>query len=180
MARVPFHKASVIAASTVLLGSGTSPAADSLRWRMTKGKIQREFPGVQAITTGELAAILEAAGRAKPLLLDVRTAAEFEVSHLRGALRVNTDDLQVRLDAPKETPIVTYCSVGYRSAKMAQRLHAAGFTNVRNLEGSLFQWANEGRPFVSSAAHRGKVHPYNGWAGMLLSANLRAKVPAAN
>jgi hypothetical protein len=35
---------------------------------------------------------------------------------------VNPDDLQVRLDAPKETPIVTYCSVGYRSAKMAQRL----------------------------------------------------------
>ena len=43
---------------------------------------------------------------------------------------------------------MTYCAVGYRSAEMATQLRAAGFTNVRNLEGSIFQWANEHRPLV--------------------------------
>ena len=46
----------------------------------------------------------------------------------------------------RDTPIVVYCSVGYRSARVARWLGRQGFTNVRNLDGSLFAWANEGRP----------------------------------
>ena len=57
----------------------------------------------------------------------------------------------------KDAPIVTYCSVGYRSGKMAERLQAAGYTNVRNLEGSIFKWANEHRPLV-----RGESEPVAG------------------
>ena len=108
-----------------------------------------------------------------PVLLDVRTAAEFDVSRLAGATRVEPDAATVAL--PKNTPIVTYCSVGYRSAKFAQRLQEAGFTDVRNLEGSIFQWANEGRAIEPA----GKVHPYNKKWGSLLNAPLRASVPDA-
>ena len=134
-------------------------------WPAIKARIAKEFPNVKSIGTAELAKL-----EPKPLLLDVRTAAEFDVSHLSGARRVDPDAATVAL--PKATPIITYCSVGYRSAKFAQRLQDAGFTNVRNLDGSIFQWANEGRPIAGSA---GKVHPFNKKWGVLLDAARRAE-----
>ena len=134
-------------------------------WPAIKARIAKEFPNVKSIGTAELAKL-----EPKPLLLDVRTAAEFDVSHLSGARRVDPDATTVAL--PKDTPIITYCSVGYRSAKFAQRLQDAGFTNVRNLDGSIFQWANEGRPIAGSA---GKVHPFNKKWGVLLDAARRAE-----
>ena len=134
-------------------------------WPAIKARIAREFPNVKSIGTAELAKT-----EPKPVLLDVRTAAEFDVSNLSGARRVDPDAAAASVALPKNTPIVTYCSVGYRSAKFAQRLQEAGFTNVRNLDGSIFQWANEGRPVEPP----GKVHPYNKKWGALLKPKMRA------
>ena len=136
-----------------------------MSWPAIKARIAKEFPNVKSIGTAELAKM-----ERKPVLLDVRTVAEFDVSHLVGAQRVEPDAATVAL--PKDEAIVTYCSVGYRSAKFAQRLQAAGFTNVRNLDGSIFQWANEGRPLAGAS---GKVHPFNKKWGALLEAARRAE-----
>ena len=76
--------------------------------------------------------------------------------------------------------IVTYCSVGYRSAGVAQRLRAAGFTQVYNLEGSLFRWANEGRPLYRGDTLVHQVHPYDRVWGTLLKEELRAYIPSEN
>ena len=75
---------------------------------------------------------------------------------------------------PKETPIVTYCAVGYRSGALATKLREAGFTNVRNLEGSIFQWANEHRPLVREDQPVTTVHPYSSLWGRLLTDDVRA------
>jgi len=72
---------------------------------------------------------------------------------------------------------VTYCSVGYRSAKMAQRLRNAGYTNVQNLEGSIFEWANEHRPLVRDGEPTKQVHPYSALRGHLLRDEVRAPLP---
>jgi hypothetical protein len=77
---------------------------------------------------------------------------------------------------PLDLPIVTYCSVGYRSGAFAERLRSAGFTNVVNLEGSIFRWANEGRPLFRSARPVTEVHPYNRTWGLLLKEDRRAGV----
>ncbi len=135
-------------------------------WPAIKARIAKEFPSVKSIGTAELAKT-----EPKPVLLDVRTVAEFDVSRLAGARRVDPDAAATTVALPKNTPIVTYCSVGYRSAKFAKRLQEAGFTNVRNLEGSIFQWANEGRPIEPGT----KVHPYNKKWGVLLDAARRAE-----
>jgi 3-mercaptopyruvate sulfurtransferase SseA len=74
----------------------------------------------------------------------------------------------------KETPLVTYCSVGYRSGALATKLRAAGFTSVRNLEGSIFQWANEHRSLVREDKPVATVHPYSGLWGRLLNDDVRA------
>jgi rhodanese-related sulfurtransferase len=152
------------------------PMHAGVRWELIKWQIARTFPEVPTITTEELAAML--AHGQRPLLLDVRTRAEFEVSHLPGARHVEpkSDPNRVEVPARKDASIVTYCAVGYRSAEFARALRAAGFTNVRNLEGSIFQWANEDRPLEKRDGAATTVHPFDRVWGSLLKKERRANV----
>ena len=136
-----------------------------------KREIREEFPDVRGITTEELARWLTP----PPVLLDVRAPDEYEVSHLRGARRALTEAEAVDAlrGARKDERIVVYCSVGLRSARLARALQARGFTNVYNLEGSIFQWANEGRPVYRDGREVQRVHPYDEHWGALLDARLR-------
>jgi len=120
--------------------------------------LKTKFPGVRTIAPSGLAAM-----EPSPLLLDVREENEFAVSHLPGAVRAGRDPVaQLReLGVKSDAPVVVYCSVGYRSSVLAEKLQAAGFLNVRNLEGSIFAWANEGRPLVNARGETAGVHPFN-------------------
>ncbi|MBW3127132.1 rhodanese-like domain-containing protein [Hymenobacter profundi] len=98
------------------------------------------------------------------VLLDTRAPAEFAVSHLRGARWVGYEEFQLARvqDLPKNTPIVVYCSVGYRSEKIGEQLQQAGYTHVRNLYGGLFEWVNEGQPAVTAGnAPTARVHAFS-------------------
>jgi hypothetical protein len=57
---------------------------------------------------------------------------------------------------------------------MAQRLRAAGFVRVQNLEGSIFPGANDHRALVHETASVARVHPYNAFWGRLLDDDVRA------
>ena len=163
-----------------LLGLGALLSWRWLGWQAIKAETRRKFPTVPRIQTAELAAWLGDPTRPPPVLIDAREAAEFDVSHLADARRVEPGSDPAALHLPKDQPVVTYCSVGYRSADFAQRLRQAGYTHVQNLEGSLFQWANEGRPLVADQGQRvERVHPYNRTWGLLLQPSRRADVPAA-
>ena len=157
------------------LASPALALAQEISWAVIKKQIRTTYPDVPHVSTDTLAARL--AHATAPLLLDVRSEAEYAVSHLPGArhLPPETEDFEALADLPRETPLVTYCSVGYRSAAMARRLRAAGFTHVENLEGSIFQWANEGRPVVRAGAEVRDVHPYDALWGRLLEPALRAR-----
>lgn len=149
----------------------------SIAWKAVKYKVRDDFPRVKRIQSRQLAEWLNDSGREPPLLLDVRTEAEYEVSHLHGAQRVEPGSLIDQVNIPADKPIVTYCSVGYRSAAFAQKLQEGGFKNVQNLEGSIFEWANDGRPVVRDAHRAEKVHPYNQTWGKLLKPQVRADLP---
>ncbi len=142
-------------------------------------KVRHDFPGVKRITPAETAAWLKDKNRPQPVLLDVRTQAEYDVSHIAGARRIEPGADVSALKLPHDRPIVTYCSVGYRSGALAKKLQEAGYKNVQNMSGSIFQWANEGRPIEHDRHGVKKVHPYNGMWGKLLDADLRADVPDA-
>ncbi|MEO0472113.1 MAG: rhodanese-like domain-containing protein [Bacteroidota bacterium] len=106
------------------------------------------------------------------LLLDTREKNEFEVAHLDGAKWVGYDDFQSEAlaEVPKDKPIVVYCSVGYRSERIGEKLQEMGFTNVRNLYGGIFQWKNEGNDVVNKTGQSTeKVHTFNAnWSQWLL------------
>ncbi len=159
----------------VLVATIVPAAAQGLGWRIVNAKIRSEFPEVPRLQTSELAEILKKPNEQKPLLLDVRTKAEFQVSHLAGATQIEPGADVSKLPLPKDKPIVTYCSVGYRSAAMAKKLREAGYTQVANLEGSIFRWANENRPLVHGDQPTDKVHPYNRVWGMLVDRVHRAQ-----
>ena len=70
------------------------------------------------------------------------------------------EDLLSKLD--KEKPVVVYCSVGYRSERIGERMQKAGFTAVYNLYGGIFQWTNEGNKVENTHGKpTAKVHGYN-------------------
>ena len=169
-ARIGFLMTGLIVAAIALLGTR------SIEWFILKQSLRHRFPKVQWITTAQLADWLANKQRQPPVLLDVRLEEEWNVSQISGARRVapSAPVDEVISDMPKDTPIVTYCAVGYRSGALATKLREAGFTNVRNLEGSIFQWANERRPLVHEDQPVTTVHPYNSLWGRLLIDEARA------
>lgn len=136
--------------------------------------ISARFPQVQWIETQTLAEWIRGDESPMPLLLDARSSEEFAVSHLPGAVHV--DPVAPELGAigfSPNRPIVVYCSVGYRSAAIAEQIERAGVGPVRNLRGGIFAWANEGRPIVHDGAPTDTVHPYNALWGRLLEPERR-------
>lgn len=118
-----------------------------------------------------LLTVAEARQRPDLILLDTREKKEFEVSHLPKARWVGYDDFDLKrvADLPKTTPILVYCSVGARSEKVGEKLLAAGYTNVHNLNGSLFEWVNLGHPVVDNAGKStARVHAYSRMWGIWL------------
>ena len=97
-------------------------------------------------------------------LIDSRESAEYEISHIPGAHYGGYKgfDLDKFLHLPRDTTVVFYCSVGYRSEKIAEKMKKAGFVNVYNLYGSIFEWVNAGNPVVGpDGIKSNKLHTYN-------------------
>jgi len=72
------------------------------------------------------------------VLVDVRTAEEFNAGHLENAQNIdwfdpNFSDQFKAVD--KDKTIYLYCKVGGRSAKAQEKLKSLGFDHVVNLEG---------------------------------------------
>ncbi len=143
-------------------------------WSTVISEVRTRFPDVEQMSTNELARSLEEPGNGKPVLIDVRTPQEYAVSHLKGAVRAQTvQEVESLVHGDKDVPLVLYCSVGYRSSQLASALMEAGFRHVRNLEGSIFKWANEGRPVYRDGKAVHAVHPYDEDWGRLLDPSLR-------
>lgn len=99
-----------------------------------------------------------------PVILDTRSEEEYGVSHLQTARWIDYDNFEPYMVSGlnKKTPVVVYCSVGYRSEKIGEQLKDMGFSNVRNLYGGIFQWKNEGYPIVNKKGEpTDSVHTYN-------------------
>lgn len=140
------------------------PKAD---WASLGQAIRSRYPEVRHISTGEFASLLE---KDIPPILDVRTADEFGISHLERARHVPNEASVIAALAgiERHQAIVVYCAVGYRSAQTADLLKRRGYVNAVNLEGSIFAWANEGRPVFRGIERVTEVHPYNDYWGKLL------------
>ena len=100
----------------------------------------------------------------KIVILDTRSYKEFDVSHLPNALFLDYDKFKpVEVEGiNRNTKIIVYCSVGYRSERIGEKLIKMGFTDVYNLYGGIFDWVNNKNTVVNQAGMKtDSVHTYN-------------------
>ncbi len=135
------------------------PAADP-----AVAAILDSVPGIEA---DELQRRLEAprgSGRARgrnrgrspgPLLLDVRTPAEYAAGHVPGARNIPHDQLAQRLgelaDA-RDREVIVYCRTGRRAASAIDTLRRAGFERPAHLRGDFQGWSAGGHPVATPLA----------------------------
>ena len=82
-----------------------------------------------------------------PLILDVRSADEYDAGHLPTAINIphtEVADRQTELPNNLDTEIIIYCRSGRRAAMAQATLEEAGFSNVRHLEGDFLGWQEAG------------------------------------
>lgn len=87
-----------------------------------------------------------------PILLDVRTAADFKRGHLLGAQSVPLTKLDAevsRLAKQPERPVIVYCALGGSSLTAAQKLKKAGLQEVYPLRGGINAWLNASLPVTA-------------------------------
>ena len=98
-----------------------------------------------SIAPGELRASL-AAGDA-PVVIDVRSPAEYAAGHIPGAVNIPHDRVAEHIgevDAPNG--VALYCMVGPRARLGEGALLQAGYESVFHLEGGLAAWREAGLP----------------------------------
>ncbi|MBU3010659.1 rhodanese-like domain-containing protein [Polaribacter vadi] len=101
------------------------------------------------------------------ILLDAREEKEYKVSHLENAICVGYDNFKLKetiakLPEDKKAKIVVYCSLGIRSETVAHKLIQAGYTNVYNLYGGIFEWKNADFQVIDTLGNNTeKVHTFN-------------------
>ena len=84
-----------------------------------------------------------------PRVLDVRTPAEFETSHIPGAYNVPLDTLREHRDELRrhlDEDVVLVCRSGARAAQAEQSLREAGLPGLHLLDGGMLGWEAAGAP----------------------------------
>ena len=115
--------------------------------------------------------------KTEAVLLDAREIDEYNTSHLQDALFVGYDHFNLTETTKnlkdKEQQIVVYCSLGIRSEDIAEKLQAAGYKNVLNLYGGIFEWKNNNFPVYNLEEKETEdVHTFSKtWSKWLLKGN---------
>ncbi len=109
---------------------------------------------------------------ANALFIDARELNEYNVSHIKNALFVGYENFNYDslASVKKDQKIIVYCSVGYRSEKVSEKLIHTGFTDVSNLVGGIFEWVNQGNSVIDNNGDTTlNVHAYNKTWGVWLN-----------
>jgi rhodanese-related sulfurtransferase len=102
-------------------------------------------PGAHIIDAESAVAMIESGERT---IIDVRTPAEYDESHVVGALNIDVQGADfgeriAELDA--DEPFLVYCRSGNRSARAAEQMESAGIRDIADA-GGLADLASAGAP----------------------------------
>ena len=135
-------------------------------WAIDVSAQQQDFYAfVDNLTSDEIPKITvnELAEKKEFILLDVRSKAEFDISHIEDAIWVGEKnwDLDKLKKLQLKQNIVVYCSVGFRSEKLAKKLIKRGFSEVYNLYGGVFEWVNQGNSLRNTNGTTDWIHVFD-------------------
>jgi len=83
----------------------------------------------------------------KPVLLDVRTKAEYDSGHILNAINIPHEEI---LQSPelltefKDSQMVVFCRSGVRAGKVIQLLESLGFEDIIDIDGDMLAWSEAG------------------------------------
>ena len=85
-----------------------------------------------------------------PTVIDVRSDEEYAAGHIPGAMHIQSDELERRLDEiPPDRPVVPYCNMHHRGSSRGERAAALLRENgyaAKALDGGFPAWAAAGYP----------------------------------
>lgn len=83
----------------------------------------------------------------KAVIVDVREDSEWNEAHIPGAIHIPLGQLNKRLselEPYKDSPVITQCKSGGRSAKARDVLKSAGFSKIYSMDGGIIAWDEAG------------------------------------
>lgn len=155
----------------LLLGSIFVMSKQDSYKTMLKGLYSHSVP---VIYSNELDKMTRNSGNM--VLIDTRSADEFKVSHIEGATFMDYESFEESETRRfnKSDTLVFYCSVGYRSEKIAEIFQNEGFENIFNLYGGIFDWVNKENKIVNNKnIETDNVHAYNRKWGVWLKRGVK-------
>lgn len=117
---------------------------------------RKEFPEVKEISPREA---MKEIAQGQILFVDTRKPAEMAVSMLPGAIT-----LEAFFKDPerfKDRRIVVYCTISYRSGKLAREMANNGL-EIFNLRGGLLAWVLEGGKVYDAKGETKRINVYGG------------------
>ena len=115
---------------------------------------QKDFAGVEGIDPREAMKLLQ---EGKAVLVDVREEKEQQVSMLPGA--ITEKELLSSPEKYRDRTLIGYCTISYRSGKLAQKLKARGLSML-NLRGGLLAWVHDGGKVYDRNGETRRIHVY--------------------
>jgi len=85
------------------------------------------------------------------VVLDVRSPEEFAEGHIKGAINISHEQINANLKkiiAFKDQTVVVHCRSGRRAISAENDLRAAGFSDLRHLDGDMKAWQAADLPLV--------------------------------
>lgn len=74
-------------------------------------------------------------------VVDVRTAGEFQMGHIPGAVNVPVDQVGQAVQSwDRDTTYVVYCATGSRSVSAVQTMREMGFVNIKHFASGVQAW----------------------------------------
>jgi sodium/bile acid cotransporter 7 len=115
---------------------------------------RKDFPDVSDISAEQA---MTPADPERLLFVDVRKQAEQAVSMLPGA--ITDKEFLKKPEAYRDHLVISYCTIGYRSGELAQKLQKKDIP-VLNLGGGILAWLHAGGKVYKQGKAVNRVHVY--------------------
>ena len=123
----------------------------------------RKNPGdvtVKPVFVKRLVGELKATNKKQIIIIDARSAQEYEISHIQNSRRVGYEDFSTERIwmLSRESRMIVYSASKNRSTVVAQYLKLMGFSHVEVLEEGLIGWKNEKNDIYDADGITNKIH----------------------
>lgn len=134
----------------LILGTGCTQATTQLS--SSPVTTSTPLPNVPTITTQDAYNLIRNnQGNPNFVVLDVRTADEFNSGYIAGAINIDYYSSEFKADIgklDKNKQYLVYCRMGVRGAASVQIMMDLGFKQTQNMAGGITEWIQDGYPIV--------------------------------